>query len=520
MGLTAPIHRFSDYAVTGTTAAVEAGSCLQASTVFSMRWRSNARTDDPTGARQQLGWFATLFAMALVFHYSDSQPLAVAPALLAGLPALVFPGSVAAAALAVAAGATVAVLNLPAASNHLMLSLLIAVALGSAALWASTVRKRGGLPDSFVERWLDAARSPVGLVLLVVYLFTVFDKLNTAYFTPETSCGSDLFGQLIWLNGFADVAPGATLGQVVAIAAVLIEAVILALLAVPRLRFWGVLLGVAFHSILALASFYDFATVVFAVYVLLVPTEVFATPATRTTALRSAALGGFAAHVLLSVVSSSAESPASPIGLPWHTLLVLTWFIAVFPFMVALLRGYRSAQVAGVRAPDWHLRPLVLLIAPLLALANGATPYLGLKTVANFSMFSNLHTEEGHTNHLLPGVTVVELAGYQRDTVTIVGLELPEPSAGDKAFLRRQVRWMSEDPPVRIPWLELRRTVLLWRDAGLTGVRIAYQRDGPPHVVDDATHDPVLAAPLPWWQRHLLAFRAVDSGSGADVCRW
>ncbi|MBN3511779.1 hypothetical protein JYB55_23390 [Mycolicibacterium septicum] len=484
-----------------------------------MRWRSNARTDDPTGARQQLGWFATLFAMALVFHYSDSQPLAVVPALLAGLPALLFPGSVAAAALAVAAGATVAVLNLPAASNHLVLSLLVAVALGTAALWALAVRNRPGVPDSFVQRWLDAARSPVGFVLLVVYLFTVFDKLNTAYFAPETSCGSDLFGQLIWLNGFDEVVPGPAVGQFVAIVAVVIEAAILALLAVPRLRFWGVLLGVGFHSILALASFYDFATVVFAVYVLLVPTEVFATLAPRTTALRRVALTGFAAHVLLSVVSSSADSPASPIGLPWHTLLVLTWAVAVIPFMVALLRGYRAAESAGVRAPNWHLRPLVLLVAPLLALANGVTPYVGLKTVANFSMFSNLHTEEGTTNHLLPGVTALELAGYPRDTVTVVGLELPE-QPGDMTALSRQTRWMNENPPVRIPWLELRRTVLLWKDAGITGVRIAYLHGGPPQVVNDATNDPVLAAPLPWWQRHLLAFRAVDSGSGADICRW
>lgn len=484
-----------------------------------MRWRSNARTDDPTGARQQLGWFATLFAMALVFHYSDSQPLAVVPVLLAGLPALFFPGSVAAAVLTVAAGATVAVLNLPAASNHLVLSLLVAIAIGTAALWALATRDRPGAPGSSVERWLGAARSPVGLVLLVVYAFTVFDKLNTAYFTPETSCGSDLFGQLIWLNGFDDVVPAPALGQFVAVVAVLIEAAILGLLAVPRLRFWGVLLGVGFHSVLALASFYDFATVVFAVYVLLVPTEVFATLAPRTTQLRRLALTGFAAHVLLSVLSSSAESPASPIGLPWHTLLVLTWFIAVAPFMVALLRAYRVVQAAGVQTPNWSLRPLVLLIAPLLAVANGATPYLGLKTVANFSMFSNLHTEEGTTNHLLPGVTAFQPADYQRDTVTVVGLELPDQS-GDMTNLRRQTRWMSEDPPVRIPWLELRRTVLLWQDAGLTGVRIAYLHGGPPRVVDDATHDPVLAAPLPWWQRHLLAFRAVDSGSGADVCRW
>ncbi|BBX89749.1 hypothetical protein H5U98_00870 [Mycolicibacterium boenickei] len=507
-----------------------------------MRWRSNARTDDPTGARRQLGWFATLFAMALVFHYSDSQPLAVAPALLAGLPALIFPGSVAAAGLAVAAGATVAVLSLPAASNHLMLSLLVAVALGTAALWALVARDRPDVPDSFVERWLAAARTPVGLVLLVVYLFTVFDKLNTAYFTPETSCGGELFGQLIWLNGFDDAVPGPVVGQFVAIVAVVIEAAIFVLLAVPRLRFWGVLLGVGFHSILALASFYDFATVVFAVYVLLVPTEVFATLSPRhreraclppdtprnvgilgTLAMigrpRGLALTGLAAHVLVSLVSSSAESPDSPIGLPWHTLLVLTWAVAVIPFMVALLRAYRAAELAGVRAPNWQLRPLVLLLAPLLAVANGVTPYVGLKTVANYSMFSNLHTEEGTTNHLLPGITALQLADYQRDTVTLVGLELPE-HAGDTTYLRRQTRWLSEDPPIRIPWLELRRTVLLWRDAGLTGVRVAYLHDGPPRVVDDATHDPVLSAPLPWWQRHLLAFRAVDSGSGPDICRW
>lgn len=484
-----------------------------------MRWRSNARTDDPTGARQQLGWFATLFAMALVFHYSDSQPLAVVPVLLAGLPALLFPGSVAAAALAVAAGATVAVLNLPAASNHLVLSLLVAVALGTAALWALAVRNRPGVPDSFVQRWLDVARSPVGFVLLVVYLFTVFDKLNTAYFAPETSCGSDLFGQLIWLNGLDEVVPDPAVGRFVAIVAVVIEAAILTLLAVPRLRFWGLLLGVGFHSILALASFYDFATVVFAVYVLLVPTEVFAALAPRTTVLRRVALTGFAAHVLLSVVSSSADSPASPIGLPWHTLLVLTWAVAVIPFMVTLLRGYRAAESDGVRTPNWRLCPLVLLIAPLLALANGVTPYVGLKTVANFSMFSNLHTEEGATNHLLPGVPALELADYLRDTVTVVGLELPE-QPGDMTALSRQTRWMNEEPPVRIPWLELRRTVLLWKDAGITGIRIAYLHDGPPRVVDDATKDHVLAAPLPWWQRHLLAFRAVDSGSGADICRW
>ncbi|MGV0744122.1 hypothetical protein [Mycolicibacterium sp. XJ870] len=480
------------------------------------------------GAREQLRWFGTLFAMGLVFHYSDSQPLVVVPALLASLPALIFPGSVAAVGVAVAAGATVAVLNLPAASNHLLLSFLVALALGAAALWALTTRNRPNVPGDFVERWLDATRNPAGLVLLVVYLFTVFDKLNTAYFTPATSCGGELLGQLIWLNGVGDVVLSPAIAQFAAIATVLIEAAILGFLAVPRLRCWGVLLGVAFHSILALASFYDFATIVFAVYVLLVPAEVFAALAPRTAGLRRLALSGFATHVLLSLVAGFADEPTSPIGLPWHTLLVATWFVAVGPLMFTLVRGYLAAQAAGVRTPAWRLRPAVLLLVPLLAFANGATPYLGLKTVANYSMFSNLHTEEGSTNHLLPGVTAVQFAGYQRDTVTIVGLELPgevqldalHRALGGLTHLRRQTRWISEEPPVRIPWLELRRTVVLWRAAGISGIRIAYLRDGVRHVVDDAGTDPVLAAPLPWWQSRLMAFRAVDSGLGPDVCRW
>ncbi|OBG84413.1 hypothetical protein A5699_27145 [Mycobacterium sp. E802] len=486
-----------------------------------MRGRSNAGTDEYAGAREQLGWFGMLFAMGLVFHFSDSQPQAVLPVLLAALPALIFFGSVAATGLALVAGAVVAALNLPAASNHLVMSLLVALALGGAAVWALADRSSPDRPGSFVTRWLQSARSPVGLVLLVVYLFTVFDKLNTAYFTPATSCGGELFGQLFWLNGADGVVPGPVVGQFVAVTTVVIEAALLVLLAVPRWRYRGMLLGVGFHSVLALASFYDFATVVFAVYVLLVPAEAFATerPEKPRRALRVVALTGFAAHVLLSAGSSSAESPDSPLGLPWHSLLVLTWAVAVFPVMYAVLQKYRAAPAAAARSVGRRLQPAVLLLVPVLAFVNGLTPYLGLKTVANYSMFSNLRTEDGATNHLLSGVSALELVGYQRDTVTVVGLETPD-RPGDLTYLRRQARWVSEDPPVRIPWLELRRSVLLWRDAGLGGIGIAYVHDGVSHVVDDAMADPVLTAPLPWWQRHLLAFRAVDSGWGADACRW
>jgi hypothetical protein len=270
------------------------------------------------GLREQLRWFGTLWVMALAFHYSDSQPLGVFPVLVFGLPALLFPSSAAAFGLALVTGAVVAALNLPSASNHLALSLLIALAFGGAALGVWLTRARSGAPRPFVERWLECARGPAGLVLLVVYLFTVLDKLNTAFFDPAVSCAGSLLSQLIGLNGLGWVTLNPVVVQASSVGTVLVEATILVCLAVPGLRCWGVLLGVGLHSVLAMASFYDFATIVFALYVLLVPAEVFDALAPRSPARRRLSLIGFAAHVLLSLAAGLAgesHSASSPIGL-------------------------------------------------------------------------------------------------------------------------------------------------------------------------------------------------------------
>lgn len=239
-------------------------------------------------------------------------------------------------------------------------------------------------------------------MLLVVYLFTVFHKLNTGFFDPSTSCAGDLLARLTWLHGLA-VRPGAAVVAAAAVATVLVEVAVLVCLAVSRWRHRGVLLGVGFHTVLAAASFSHFTTVVLA-----------------------------------------------------------------------------------------------------------------------------LQTEEGRSNHLLPGVTAVELASYQRDTVVVSGIRFPDRVdlglwhrvLGGRPALELQTPWTREEMPVRLPWHELRRTVLLWADAGIHGVALDYVRDGVLRGVSDAVTDPVLAAPLPWGERNLLAFRAVESGFRADRCRW
>ncbi|GAA5160555.1 hypothetical protein GCM10023321_43480 [Pseudonocardia eucalypti] len=467
---------------------------------------------DEIGAREQLRWFITLWVMALAAHYTDNDPLGVLTVLAYGLPALAYPASPWAFGLLIAGAGVTGAVAWPTAANHKVVSLFIALGFASAALYVWATRDRPGTSGSFLVRWLAASRAPVAITLLVVYAFTVFHKLNTAFLDPAVSCAGHLLGQLIKYNGLPiTVAPSVVLAS--AYGTLAVETTILVLLALPRTRRWGLLLGVGFHLVLAPASFWDFATMVFALYVLFVPTRVFAELAPRSDNVRAIALAGFGMHLVVAT-AVSAVGAVGFFGVRWHTVIVLCWYVAVIPMMAQLLRACFADRE---RWTGWSPRPGVLLVVPLLVFVTGASPYLGLKTVSNFSMFSNLHTEPGVANHLLPGISALQVLPYERDPVTITDIEL---SADLTNVTVTQPRWAREKPPITVPWQELRRIVTIWREAGVETVRLEFIRGGVPHSVPNALADPELAAPMPWWQRNLLAYRAVSSADGSDICRW
>lgn len=467
------------------------------------------------GTREQLRWFGMLWVFAAAAHYSDSRPLGVLGVLAFALPVLAYPTSPLAFGVFVAGAGVTGVLSLPDAANHTVVSLFVALGFGASALhvWATGRRGQGQGQEDFLIRWFRAARTPVGLVLLVVYLFTVFDKLNTAFFDPATSCAGTLLGNLFTKNGLGFAIPPVMV-QGAAIGTVLVEATILALLAVPRCRRWGLLLGIGFHLMLAPATFWDFSTTVFALYLLFVPTRVFAGLAGRSDKTRQVALVAFGIHLLMAILAGLSGARSGPHAAFWHVLIVVAWYAAVLPLLVQLLRACFADRGTW---PGYRLRPVVLMLVPALVFVNGVAPYLGLKTVASFSMFSNLHTEQGRTNHLLPGLASLQVVPYLRDTVTLTKVDLHTDSDADVVV---ESQWAMETPPTTIPWLELRRTVAAWRDGGVSNIHLEFQRGGVSHVVDNALTDPELSAPLPWWQHRLLAFRALTSADGPDICRW
>jgi hypothetical protein len=467
----------------------------------------------PDGRTGQLRWFATFWVLAAVFDYTDSVPWEALPTLLVGIPVLVRPTSAPLLGLFVAVTTGLSLRYLPGVANHQALSLLVGLALGGAALW--TLARDGR--DGFAARWLDTARGPVALTLLVVYFFTVFHKLNTAFLSPD-SCAGHLLRRGFELNGLPPPAVGPGLVQALAVGTIAVETALFVCLAVPRTRRWGLLLGVAFHSLLAPASFWDFSTTVFALYLLFLPPRVFADAAPRTEGLRRWVLLAFGGHLLLSLTAAATGTSGTRFGLQWHTVQVVSWYACVLPVLAVLLRA--AFDGSGARGASWPrllTGPVVLLVVPVLAFGNGATPYLGVKTTANYSMFSNLHVEGDATNHLLPWTTAPRLAPYTRDLVTVLRIDEPDEVSIPVP------PWMLESPPHTVPWLELRRVVRLWRAEGGTGrsaVRVDYVRDGVARTVPDAVADPVLGAPMPWWQSTLLTFRALHSGDGPDVCRW
>lgn len=468
------------------------------------------------GTREQLRWIGLLWMAGFVMDFTAArQGFWLVWVLVIGLPVLLRPASAWAFGLLLAGTGVAAVSNLPALPNHLLVGLLAALGFGVSALWVWATRNRPDAQGDFLTRWFDTARAPVGLTLLLVYLFAAFHKLNSAYFDPAVSCAGAVLGHPI-VTIQPDLQVPTALVQIGAVGSIAVELGIPVLLAIPRLRRWGLLLGMVFHLALAPGGFWDFASLVFALYLLLMPRRVFTEMAGGSTRLRVIVMAGFGVNLTLFVTAITLPAPV--MGMWGRSrlieLAIVAWFVGVLPLLVRLIRGC----FAGRREwPRLGLRPAVVLIVPLIAFVNGWTPYLGLKTVPTFSMFSNLHMEAGASNHLIPGMGHLQVAPYLSDTVTITALEL---RTDDRHEALRKLEWASEKPPITVPWLELRRAVAQWRSTGVPSARLEFEHGGVRRSVDDALTDPELSAPLPWWERHLLAFRAMDSGDGRDLCRW
>jgi len=300
-------------------------------------------------------------------------------------------------------------LQMPLNSNHTIVKnfLLLAMLVGGARqFW------RGGTWGDF---YADFA--PVGRVLLVVmYVFGIFHKINRDFLDPTVSCAVVLWRAMPPPLSYLDNAP---MHLVVIYGTYLAEGSILLLLLLRRTRHWGIAAGIAFHSLLALSSYamyVQFSMLTIALHMLFVERH----DASRMqssavwqrlqTALRTTRGYWMLAAWLLLMIFLGWNSGYSEISIVWMpSVLLLAWLC----LKVRHDSQHSEGALSQLRSPALLANALSVLF-----FLNCAAPYLGLKTSQSINMFANLQLEGGVSNHLVlpnpPGPF-----GYMADVVTI-----------------------------------------------------------------------------------------------------
>jgi hypothetical protein len=358
----------------------------------------------------------------------------------------------------------------------------------------------------------------VRIQVLVLYVYATLHKVNADFLDPETSCAIAHYMDLATARQLLPT--GSWVHPLAIYGTLAVEGAIPILLLFRKTRVTGILLGAGFHFLLAFTPghrFFDFSSMIFAVYFLFVPFDFPA--AARRLASNSApgrwlvarAESGALWRVLRTVVlivgaalllgfltgfdpgSRGFHGVMSVVSLALWALYGAT-LIAVF--LVASGVWKVTAAVRGI--DSLRLRRWSTAIVPLLVVFNGMNPYLGLKTESSFAMFSNLRTEGGTTNHLF--MPLFRLAGYQEDLVEIV--ESSDPyfqGLAERGFL--------------LPHFEFRRMAVPRRDAS-----VSFIRNGELHHVPRLGNDPELSRHAPFLQRAVLTFRPVHRTEQGIVC--
>lgn len=394
-------------------------------------------------------------------------------------------------------------LDFPRIANHWLLTGLMA---GAWVASASRLSARGALSPG---RWLRDVVPAIRWLILVGYGAAAIAKLNRDFLDPEVSCAATTWTNIAeqWWT-FLPASP-AFLWMAIVVT-VVVELAIPPLLLSRRGVMLGLLVGLWFHysiSVTPLLRVPDFASLLFVTFLLFAPLEVIARIGDYAAGLRvvvvrrwrlltAVALGVLA----LALVPAWIVDGGVDLG-AWFMRARLQAFalygLAIIGLVLLAARPPEGATPEPVRPGGMRLGNVAHVLLVGVALLSAAQPYLGGRTVANLSMFSNLRTEDGRNNHLI--LPVFYLVEHQRELVRVEEASIP--------FLHEL-----STRSAALPWWELR-----WRAQAHPDASLTYVRDGEVHRVDRVGSDPALMAPLGVGRRW-LAFRGVDEGR--QSCAW
>ena len=298
-------------------------------------------------------------------------------------------------------------LQAPSLSNHTILKNFLLFGSLLAAAWHSI---RGNSFENFMRSVIGISR----WLLLIMYFFGVFHKINAGFLNPETSCSTALWEQMpAWLGWISF----SSFGHLTSWGTLVIESAIGLSLLSPRFRRFGILSGIVFHSLLALSGYALYAT--FSMLSLLLHLSFISSRDARCItssdlwkkwrAIRRTRTGLIATLAFAGLLCVLAWNRS-------YAQVGLIWIILVSPLVIMLITQPSVRDHIGPRQL-LVLEPKLLYIVPLLFFFNGFAPYIGLKTAQSMNMFANLSLEGGKSNHYL--IRNVGPFGYLDDIVII-----------------------------------------------------------------------------------------------------
>jgi hypothetical protein len=453
---------------------------------------ANPRSATLVGARARVRLFTVAWAFAhlihLVRHPSPLTEGFEGPVsligFLAAIAVLVRPSESRWFALMALMGVLHTALLLPFVVNHAVILSLVNLTILSGWIQARAWRA----PSS--TDWFARVEPFIRLSLIAAYGWAALSKINPEFFRLPGSCAVTLFQVSALGTPWEAYEPGIWLAYVVAGA----ELAIPALLAFSVTRAYGILLALTFHLALVAGPYSPGLGFTWVLYALLVP--FLATPTAERYAqqlerLRAQVRNG---HQFIWPVV---------VALPLGLVAILTWAFSgagllfvewSLPFSLATLlvlslgpSVFRDRRLR-LDGPLFAIRGVAQVLIVVLLMINAASPYLGGKTIASFTMYSNLSTEGGKSNHLFIPRLPIETS--QDDLVEIV--ESSNPTLNQLA-----------DEELMITWHELRREMSADPDAALV-----YTRGGTTYALASARENPELVSTDPVWHR-LVAHRLV-----------
>jgi hypothetical protein len=286
------------------------------------------------------------------------------------------------------------------------------------------------------------------------------------------------------------------------------EAGIPLLLIFRRTRVTAIIIGMLFHGLLALHSHpgvFSFSATMMALYTTFLSLSTAEAVMPRKSIIKLWRLGVYALAAALLIWTIRKLLPS---GLHLEEVLNQNWkagLVAYFAYMVTglfvFIRSQRTQNETQTAQGNWRTYPLLSIFVGVLLL-NGFGPYFGLKTQTSFSMFSNLHTENGESNHLIMP-SGLQFTKWQYDLVDIV-----DSNNGELLSYR--------DKGLQVVFLELRRL----RTGADPNFRVTFIRHGNRDTFDMKRPETYGAiSPLGFLSRRYFFFRPVERDPTKVRCK-